>query len=35
VGRAHATPIQSLAVLPLENLSGNPEEEYFADDMTE
>ncbi len=27
--------IQSLAVLPLENLSGNPEEEYFADGMTE
>jgi TolB-like protein/DNA-binding winged helix-turn-helix (wHTH) protein/Tfp pilus assembly protein PilF len=27
--------IQSLAVLPLENLSGNPEEDYFADGMTE
>ena len=27
--------IESLAVLPLENLSGNPEEEYFADGMTE
>jgi TolB-like protein/DNA-binding winged helix-turn-helix (wHTH) protein/Tfp pilus assembly protein PilF len=27
--------IDSLAVLPLENLSGNPEEEYFADGMTE
>jgi len=27
--------IQSLAVLPLENLSGKPEEEYFADGMTE
>ena len=26
--------IQSLAVLPLENLSGNPEQEYFADGMT-
>src|ERR1700682_2283363 len=24
-------PIQSLAVLPLENLSGDPEQEYFAD----
>jgi TolB-like protein/DNA-binding winged helix-turn-helix (wHTH) protein/Flp pilus assembly protein TadD len=27
--------IESLAVLPLVNLSGNPEEEYFADGMTE
>jgi TolB-like protein/Flp pilus assembly protein TadD len=27
--------IESLAVLPLENLSGNPEEEYFADGMTQ
>jgi hypothetical protein len=27
--------IQSLAVLPLENLSGDPKEEYFADGMTE
>ncbi len=27
--------IESLAVLPLENLSGNPEQEYFADGMTE
>ncbi len=27
--------IHSLAVLPLENLSGDPEEEYFADGMTE
>ena len=27
--------IESLAVLPLENLSDNPEEEYFADGMTE
>jgi TolB-like protein/DNA-binding winged helix-turn-helix (wHTH) protein/Tfp pilus assembly protein PilF len=27
--------IESVAVLPLENLSGNPEEEYFADGMTE
>ncbi|HSC78145.1 MAG TPA: protein kinase [Candidatus Acidoferrales bacterium] len=31
-----ATPkIESLAVLPLENLSGDPEQEYFADGMTE
>jgi len=27
--------ISSLAVLPLENLSGNPEQEYFTDGMTE
>jgi TolB-like protein/Tfp pilus assembly protein PilF/predicted Ser/Thr protein kinase len=27
--------IESLAVLPLENLSGDPEQEYFADGMTE
>ena len=30
-----ADSIRSLAVLPLENLSGNPEEEYFADGLTE
>jgi TolB-like protein/tetratricopeptide (TPR) repeat protein len=28
-------PIRSLAVLPLENLSGDPEQGYFADAMTE
>ena len=28
-------PIRSVAVLPLENLSGDPEQEYFADGMTE
>jgi len=28
-------PITSLAVLPLDNLSGDPEQEYFADGMTE
>ncbi len=35
--RASAAPIRidSLAVLPLENLSGNPDEEFFADGMTE
>jgi TolB-like protein len=27
--------IESLAVLPLENLSGDPSQEYFADGMTE
>jgi TolB-like protein/class 3 adenylate cyclase len=30
-----ATPIRSLAVLPLANLSGDPEQEFFADGMTE
>jgi TolB-like protein/DNA-binding winged helix-turn-helix (wHTH) protein/Tfp pilus assembly protein PilF len=33
--RLHPVHIESLAVLPLENLSGNPDEEYFADGMTE
>jgi eukaryotic-like serine/threonine-protein kinase len=28
-------PIRSIAVLPLANLSGQPEQEYFADGMTE
>ena len=28
-------PIRSIAVLPLDNLSGDPEEDYFADGMTE
>ncbi|MGE5326773.1 MAG: protein kinase domain-containing protein, partial [Deltaproteobacteria bacterium] len=42
-GWFHRTPpasggsavIRSLAVLPLENLSGDPQQEYFADGMTE
>jgi TolB-like protein/DNA-binding winged helix-turn-helix (wHTH) protein/Tfp pilus assembly protein PilF len=34
--RAHAsTRIQSIAVLPLQNLSGDPAQEYFADGMTD
>jgi TolB-like protein/DNA-binding winged helix-turn-helix (wHTH) protein len=32
---AAPAPIRSLAVLPLENLSGNPTQEYFADGMTD
>jgi TolB-like protein/DNA-binding winged helix-turn-helix (wHTH) protein len=37
VGAVRETPlqIQSIAVLPLENLSGDPEQEYFADGMTD
>jgi hypothetical protein len=34
--RLHAArPIRSLAVLPLENLSGDPSQDYFADGMTD
>ena len=33
--KATVRRIQSLAVLPLENLSGDPSQEYFADGMTE
>jgi TolB-like protein len=32
---AGATRIQSIAVLPLENLSSDPQQDYFADGMTE
>jgi len=35
LGHATARPIRSLAVLPLENLSHDLEQEYFADGMTE
>jgi TolB-like protein/Tfp pilus assembly protein PilF len=35
LGRAGPPKIESLAVLPLENLSGDKEQEYFADGMTE
>jgi TolB-like protein/Flp pilus assembly protein TadD/predicted Ser/Thr protein kinase len=34
-GKEAGTGIHSLAVLPLANLSGDPEQEYFADGMTE
>jgi TolB-like protein/Tfp pilus assembly protein PilF len=33
--RPSALPIQSLAVLPLENLSSDPAQEYFVDGMTD
>jgi TolB-like protein/DNA-binding winged helix-turn-helix (wHTH) protein len=33
--RGNAPRIESLAVLPLANLSGDPQQEYFADGMTE
>ena len=34
-GSAKPHPFRSLAVLPLENLSGDPKQDYFADGMTE
>jgi len=33
--RSAAMPVHSLAILPLENLSGDSEQEYFADGMTD
>jgi len=33
--KAAVLPIQSIAVLPLDNLSGAPSEEFFADGMTD
>jgi TolB-like protein/DNA-binding winged helix-turn-helix (wHTH) protein/Tfp pilus assembly protein PilF len=33
--RGHSPTIQSVAVLPLDNLSGDPSQEYFADGMTD
>jgi TolB-like protein/tRNA A-37 threonylcarbamoyl transferase component Bud32/Flp pilus assembly protein TadD len=35
LGRGAAPRIESIAVLPLANLSGDPEQEYFADGMTD
>ncbi len=35
LGELSSPEIQSLVVLPLENLSENPDEEYFADGMTD
>jgi TolB-like protein/DNA-binding winged helix-turn-helix (wHTH) protein/Flp pilus assembly protein TadD len=34
-GRTSRPPIRSLAVLPLSNLSGDPQQDYFADGMTD
>jgi len=34
-GRTSEPPIRSLAVLPLSNLSGDPQQDYFADGMTD
>ena len=34
-GEGAARPIRSIAVLPLQNLSGDPSQDYFADGMTE
>jgi len=34
-GRTRAPQVQSLAVLPLENLSGDPSQDYFAEGITD
>jgi len=34
-GHASGPPIRSLAVLPLSNLTGDPQQDYFADGMTD
>jgi TolB-like protein/DNA-binding winged helix-turn-helix (wHTH) protein len=34
-GNSDPPPLRSLAVLPLQNLSGDPSQDYFADGMTE
>src|SRR6185437_16255401 len=34
-GRASASQVRSLAVLPLRNLSNDPSQEYFSDGMTD
>jgi len=33
--RGRTSPIHSLAVLPLQNLSNDPQQDYFADGMTD
>jgi TolB-like protein/DNA-binding winged helix-turn-helix (wHTH) protein/Tfp pilus assembly protein PilF len=35
LGSRSSPPIRSVAVLPLQNLSGDPAQDYFADSMTE
>lgn len=35
IGRSPAAHVTSIAVLPLKNLSGDPQQDYFADGMTE
>ena len=35
IGRTSSRHVHSLAVLPLENLSGDPTQDYFADGMTD
>ena len=35
LGTAAPVPIESIAVLPFENLAGDPEQEYIADGMTD